>query len=129
MKTKPADLAKLSKGLKLNCATFERLRLNPGFNKLPASIRNEIKKFVRDPIDVATGDMVLTRTDVSLPGVLPLILERTHLSSYRWAAGSGRPGLPPWTSVYRPTARASSTRPRTVPVSVSRSPPWRRTMG
>ncbi|MFD5649920.1 RHS repeat-associated core domain-containing protein [Streptomyces sp. NPDC127039] len=91
---KPADLAKLSKGLKLNCATFERLRLNPGFNKLPASIRNEIKKFVRDPIDVATGDMVLTRTDVSLPGVLPLILLRTHLSSYRWGGWFG----PSWAS-------------------------------
>ncbi|MFD7561645.1 DUF6531 domain-containing protein [Streptomyces tendae] len=91
---KPADLAKLSKGLKLNCATFERLRLNPGFNKLPASIRNEIKKFVRDPIDVATGDMVLTRTDVSLPGVLPLVLERTHLSSYRWGGWFG----PSWAS-------------------------------
>ncbi|MGW5783621.1 DUF6531 domain-containing protein [Streptomyces sp. NPDC003757] len=91
---KPADLAKLSKGLKLNCATFERLSLNPGFNKLPASIRNEIKKFVRDPIDVATGDMVLTRTDVSLPGVLPLVLERTHLSSYRWGGWFG----PSWAS-------------------------------
>ncbi|WP_217161601.1 DUF6531 domain-containing protein [Streptomyces sp. AC512_CC834] len=91
---KPAELAKLSKGLKLNCATFERLRLNPGFNKLPASIRNEIKKFVRDPIDVATGDMVLARTDVSLPGVLPLILERTHLSSYRWGGWFG----PSWAS-------------------------------
>ncbi|MGW5501572.1 DUF6531 domain-containing protein [Streptomyces rochei] len=91
---KPADLAKLSKGLKLNCASFERLRLNPGFDKLPASIRNEIKKFVRDPIDVATGDMMLARTDVSLPGVLPLVLERTHVSSYRWGGWFG----PSWAS-------------------------------
>ncbi|MFG3159281.1 DUF6531 domain-containing protein [Streptomyces sp. NPDC048232] len=91
---KPADLAKLSKGLKLDCATFERLRLNPGFNKLPASIRNEIKKFVRDPIDVATGDMALRRLDVELPGVLPLVLERTHLSSYRWGGWFG----PSWAS-------------------------------
>ncbi|MEV8597120.1 DUF6531 domain-containing protein [Streptomyces sp. NPDC052012] len=91
---KPAQLAELTKGLKLNCATFERLRLNPGFNKLPASIRNMVKKFVRDPIDVATGDMALTRTDVTLPGVLPLILERTHISSYRFGGWFG----PTWAS-------------------------------
>lgn len=91
---KPADLAKLSKGLKLNCATFERLKLNPGFNKLPASIQNVIKKFVSDPIDVATGDMALPRVDVQLPGALPLVLERTHLSSYRWGGWFG----PSWAS-------------------------------
>jgi RHS repeat-associated protein len=91
---KPADLAKLSKGLKLDCAAFERLKLNPGFNKLPASVRNTIKKFVRDPIDVATGDMALPRVDVRLPGVLPLILERTHISSYRWGGWFG----PSWAS-------------------------------
>ncbi|MDT7846995.1 RHS repeat-associated core domain-containing protein [Streptomyces justiciae] len=91
---KPADLAKLSKGLKLDCAAFERLKLNPGFNKLPASVRNMVKKFVRDPIDVATGDMALPRVDVQLPGVLPLILERTHLSSYRFGGWFG----PSWAS-------------------------------
>ncbi|MEV7884238.1 DUF6531 domain-containing protein [Streptomyces sp. NPDC002817] len=91
---KPADLAKLSKGLKLDCAAFERLKLNPGFNKLPASVRNMVKKFVADPIDVATGDMALLRTDVQLPGVLPLVLERTHISSYRWGGWFG----PSWAS-------------------------------
>ncbi|MCT7351318.1 polymorphic toxin type 30 domain-containing protein [Streptomyces sp. 15-116A] len=91
---KPAELAKLSKGLKLNCATFERLSMRPGFNKLPASIRNAIKTFVRDPIDVATGDMALPRADVELPGILPLVLERTHISSYRWGGWFG----PSWAS-------------------------------
>ncbi|EPD55013.1 RHS repeat-associated core domain-containing protein, partial [Streptomyces sp. HGB0020] len=90
----PAALAKLSKSMGLDCAAFERLKLNPGFNKLPASIRNLVKTFVRDPIDVATGDMALTRTDVSLPGVLPLVLERTHVSSYRWGGWFG----PSWAS-------------------------------
>ncbi|MEJ8636444.1 DUF6531 domain-containing protein [Streptomyces sp. MS2.AVA.5] len=37
-----------------------------------------------DPVDVASGEMVLTQTDVSLPGVLPLVLQRTHISSYRF---------------------------------------------
>ncbi len=36
-----------------------------------------------DPIDVATGRVVLTQTDVELAGVLPLVLSRTHFSSYR----------------------------------------------
>ncbi|MFE5032118.1 hypothetical protein [Streptomyces sp. NPDC056683] len=67
----PAALAGLSKSMGLDCAAFERLKLNPGFDKLPASIRNMVKTFVRDPVDVATGDMALTRTDVTLPGVLP----------------------------------------------------------
>ncbi|MEU2622817.1 polymorphic toxin type 28 domain-containing protein, partial [Streptomyces sp. NPDC007157] len=53
-----------------------------------------VKTFVRDPIDVATGDMALSRTDVSLPGVLPLLLERTHVSSYRFGGWFG----PTWAS-------------------------------
>ncbi|MEV6765251.1 DUF6531 domain-containing protein [Streptomyces sp. NPDC051105] len=90
----PAALARLGKSMGLDCAAFERLKLNPGFDKLPASIRNMVKTFVRDPIDVATGDMALSRTDVSLPGVLPLVLERTHISSYRWGGWFG----PTWAS-------------------------------
>ncbi|PWI09057.1 Rhs protein [Streptomyces sp. NWU339] len=31
-----------------------------------------------DPIDMATGQMVMSITDVALPGVLPLIVERSH---------------------------------------------------
>lgn len=93
-KLKPKDLSKLRGAMKLNCASFERLSLRPGFDKLPASVRNALKKFVRDPIDVATGDMALTRTDVRLPGVLPLILERTHVSSYRYGGWFG----PSWAS-------------------------------
>jgi RHS repeat-associated protein len=38
---------------------------------------------VGDPVDVATGDVVLTQTDVSLPGLLPLVLKRVHRSSQR----------------------------------------------
>ncbi|OLZ59641.1 RHS repeat-associated core domain-containing protein [Amycolatopsis keratiniphila] len=36
-----------------------------------------------DPIDVATGSMMLTQDDVVFAGVLPLTVSRTHLSSYR----------------------------------------------
>ncbi|MEV6509294.1 putative T7SS-secreted protein [Streptomyces sp. NPDC051642] len=37
----------------------------------------------RDPIDVATGHMVLPQTDISLPGSLPLVLKRSFNSAYR----------------------------------------------
>ncbi|GGS78767.1 putative T7SS-secreted protein [Streptomyces cinerochromogenes] len=37
----------------------------------------------KDPVDVATGRMVLPQTDVSLPGAPPLVLKRQFESSYR----------------------------------------------
>lgn len=37
-----------------------------------------------DPVDVASGEMVLSQTDLALPGVLPVLLRRTHVSSYRF---------------------------------------------
>ncbi|WP_052869428.1 DUF6531 domain-containing protein [Streptomyces niger] len=37
-----------------------------------------------DPIDMVSGEMLMEETDVVLPGVLPLVLQRTHLSTYRW---------------------------------------------
>jgi len=43
-----------------------------------------------DPVDMATGDVVLGQTDVALPGTLPLVLERTHRSSYRAGRWFGR---------------------------------------
>jgi RHS repeat-associated protein len=36
-----------------------------------------------DPVDVVSGQMITTTTDVELPGVLPLILRRAYASSYR----------------------------------------------
>ncbi|MBA8823309.1 RHS repeat-associated protein [Saccharopolyspora lacisalsi] len=48
-------------------------------NSSPASQKNQCG----DPIDVATGSMVLAQTDVELPAALPLVIKRVHLSSYR----------------------------------------------
>ena len=59
-----------------------------------SAIERAAKKCVSDPVDVATGDMIFTQTDLTLPGTLPLILERTHLSSYR----TGRFFGPSWAS-------------------------------
>ncbi|UED86109.1 DUF6531 domain-containing protein [Streptomyces profundus] len=36
-----------------------------------------------DPVDVATGELLMSATDVELPGVLPLVVERHHISTYR----------------------------------------------
>nr|MDT0663733.1 DUF6531 domain-containing protein [Micromonospora sp. DSM 115978] len=47
-----------------------------------------------DPVDVVSGQVMLTQTDVELPGLLPLVLERTHLSTYR----HGRHFGPNWAS-------------------------------
>ncbi|RBY80899.1 type IV secretion protein Rhs [Geodermatophilus sp. TF02-6] len=59
-------------------------------NAIPTSMRN-----VRvDPIDVASGEMLLQQTDAELPGMLPLVLTRTHLSSYRVGRWFG----PSWAS-------------------------------
>ncbi|MGI5231343.1 DUF6531 domain-containing protein [Actinoallomurus sp. CA-142502] len=37
----------------------------------------------KDPIDVASGEVILRQIDVELAGALPLVLERTYLSSSR----------------------------------------------
>ncbi|MGW6269268.1 DUF6531 domain-containing protein [Streptomyces sp. NPDC055060] len=47
-----------------------------------------------DPIDMVSGEMIMEEVDVELPGLLPLILRRTHLSTYV----SGRWFGPSWAS-------------------------------
>ncbi len=50
----------------------------------PAARQAERTPCVGEPIDIATGAMLMTQTDLTLPAVgLPLIFQRTHLSSYR----------------------------------------------
>lgn len=48
----------------------------------------------RDPVDMATGEMVLQQTDFQLPGLLPLTVQRTHSSAY----AAGRLFGPGWSS-------------------------------
>lgn len=43
-----------------------------------------------DPVDPSTGDMLLAQIDARVPGVLDLVLERVHISSYRKGRLFGR---------------------------------------
>ncbi|MEU5104053.1 MULTISPECIES: putative T7SS-secreted protein [unclassified Streptomyces] len=43
-----------------------------------------------DPVAVATGEMLMPATDVSLPGALPLVLERTFVSGHTCGGWFGR---------------------------------------
>ncbi|PJE98252.1 type IV secretion protein Rhs [Streptomyces carminius] len=66
--------------------SLRTVKTDPRTNGIPL----ERKTCLNDPVDVATGEMVLAQTDVTLPGVLPLVLRRTHLSNYRWGHWFGR---------------------------------------
>ncbi|MDT0305527.1 DUF6531 domain-containing protein [Streptomyces sp. DSM 44917] len=55
--------------------------LGQGMRGMGRAIRGLVTR--GDPIDMATGEMVLSATDVQLPGVLPVVLERHHRTSVR----------------------------------------------
>lgn len=58
---------------------------NPDEHSTPA--RDRVA--TTDPVDIVTGEVFMAQTDVALPGVLPLVLERTYLSSYRLGQAFG----------------------------------------
>lgn len=73
--------------------------LIPGVGLLGKAAKPLLKRLIKvltksEPIDVAGGRVVLVQTDVELAGVLPLVLSRTHLSSYRVGRWFG----PSWAS-------------------------------
>ncbi|MEW1829450.1 DUF6531 domain-containing protein [Streptomyces sp. NPDC088196] len=69
--------------------------LRPDLVELGPAARNaKGTPCVGEPIDVATGAMLMTATDLALPGSLPLEFTRTHLSSYRGGVRFG----PTWIS-------------------------------
>ncbi|MFF2556690.1 DUF6531 domain-containing protein [Nocardia sp. NPDC058058] len=47
-----------------------------------------------DPVDVATGEFLLPETDLTLPGVLAIVLKRRHRSNYRFGRWFG----PSWSA-------------------------------
>ncbi|MCX4578069.1 polymorphic toxin type 28 domain-containing protein [Streptomyces sp. NBC_01571] len=60
----------------------------------PAARNGERIPCVGEPIDVASGAMLMMATDLTLPATLPLVFQRTHLSSYRGGVCFG----PTWIS-------------------------------
>ncbi|MGH3709217.1 MAG: DUF6531 domain-containing protein, partial [Pseudonocardiaceae bacterium] len=58
-----------------------------------------------DPVDVAAGRVVLAQTDVELAAVLPLVLSRAHVSSYRVGRWFG----PSWASTVDQRLEAEDT--------------------
>jgi RHS repeat-associated protein len=58
-------------------------RQHVGGNSRAHAVPDSGRTKTKDPVDLATGEVLLTQTDLKLPGVLPLVLSRTHLSSYR----------------------------------------------
>ncbi|UED86106.1 DUF6531 domain-containing protein [Streptomyces profundus] len=64
------------KGLKQGALKLGRIGRGEG---IPINARNACG----DPVDVATGELLMSAVDVELPGVLPLVIERHHISSYR----------------------------------------------
>jgi hypothetical protein len=81
-----------------------------------------------DPVDVATGDVLLFQDDVSLPGVLPLVIGRAYRSSWRagrwfgpsWASGGHDSSTGP--SGHRVTTTSTASRRAQVARSCLRGP-------
>ncbi|MEV6900443.1 RHS repeat-associated core domain-containing protein [Amycolatopsis sp. NPDC051372] len=59
-------------------------------NPRDTSVDKDSRVCASDPVDVATGEMILDQIDLVLPLDLELSLERTHVSSYRAGRWFGR---------------------------------------
>ncbi|QES44135.1 hypothetical protein DEJ49_26865 [Streptomyces venezuelae] len=88
--------AKLGKGLKGLKGMAKGLKngLRRGADDVATSKPAKARCKNGDPVDMISGEMIMEKTDVELPGLLPLALRRTHLSSYF----SGRCFGPSWAS-------------------------------
>ena len=59
-----------------------------------------------DPVDVATGDVILSQTDLTLASLLPLVVERMHRSAWRAGRWFGRS----WASTFDQRLRIGEQR-------------------
>ncbi|WP_258037363.1 DUF6531 domain-containing protein, partial [Streptomyces sp. SM14] len=80
------SLAGLAGGVKKYVTNFKNMKSM----YQQEGIRGIGKVLIGDPIDIATGEMTLRNTDLTLPGILPLTIEREHLSDYRYGRWFGR---------------------------------------
>lgn len=63
---------------------------------LGTRLKDRIGKLLGDPVDMATGDWVDVRTDIEIPGVLPLELTRVHRSGCDVQGALGRRWYDSW---------------------------------
>jgi RHS repeat-associated protein len=82
--------AGLMKGLKTGMKGMAQGAKGLGKNLKGTAAQMFKRNTCGDPVDVATGQVVLSLIDVELPGVLPLTLERHHISTYRIGRSFGR---------------------------------------
>ncbi|GAA3087543.1 DUF6531 domain-containing protein [Streptomyces rectiviolaceus] len=102
------SLRGLAKGMMGLKAGMKGLALGAkGLGKGARAMGRQVKKLFTcgDPIDMATGDMVMSATDVELSGVLPLVLER----HYRTSVNNGRLFGQSWTSTLDQRLRLDAT--------------------
>ncbi|MEC4020003.1 putative T7SS-secreted protein [Streptomyces sp. H27-D2] len=66
------------RALRRDGSARERTNGDPNKNNTP----NEERPTAGEPIDVATGEMVMSATDITLPGSLPVVLERHYVSGH-----------------------------------------------
>lgn len=94
--TKGAGVAKSLPRLAKDLADNPKGKGRDGHDKDPDSGGKKCSetKCDGDPVDVATGRMLLPQTDIALPGSLPLVFQRTFDSSYRAGGWFG----PTWSS-------------------------------
>ncbi|WP_326760443.1 DUF6531 domain-containing protein [Streptomyces phaeochromogenes] len=102
-------LGGLAKGLKgLGKVGLKGMALGAkGLGRSTRAMGRQMQKLFTcgDPIDMATGQMVMSATDVELDGVLPLVLER----HYRTGVRSGRLFGSGWTSTLDQRLRLDAT--------------------
>ncbi|KAF0846222.1 putative T7SS-secreted protein [Nocardia caishijiensis] len=72
----------------------EKIRESTAENPVEHDRTDEDIEECNDPVDAATGEFLLPELDLSLPGVLPLILKRRHRSNYRFGRWFG----PSWSA-------------------------------
>lgn len=65
-------------GLRRDGSARSRTDSDPDRNTTPS----EERPTAGEPIDVATGEMLMSATDVTLPGALPVVLERHYVSGH-----------------------------------------------
>lgn len=94
-------LGKLAGGVSKGVAKLPRVarvvdNLKAGARGIGGAARDRVRTLLGDPVDMATGDYVDCRSDIEIPGVLPLELMRVHRSGCDVRGALGRRWYNSW---------------------------------